>query len=116
MDLDKQFDYTTFHKEILQIQMSFYKNANIINNIQGKNQPLSLRSDISKGMWNVTNLRNENFWCLSYSCYIRAPLCSINRKEKLPFFGLFFILSYKYLNFEYVPVFDKMNALWINIY
>lgn len=43
MDLDKQFDYITFHKEILQIQMSFYKNANILNNIQEKNQPLSLR-------------------------------------------------------------------------
>jgi len=43
VDLDKQFDYITFHKEILQIQMSFYKNANILNNIQEKNQPLSLR-------------------------------------------------------------------------
>lgn len=32
-----------FHKEIQQIQMSFYKNANILNNIQEKNQPLSLR-------------------------------------------------------------------------
>lgn len=41
--MDKQFDYITFHKEIQQIQMSFYKNANILNNIQEKNQPLSLR-------------------------------------------------------------------------
>lgn len=43
MDLDKQFDYIAFHREILQIQMSFYKNANVLNNIQEKTQPLSLR-------------------------------------------------------------------------
>lgn len=95
--MDKQFDYITFHKEILHIQISFYKSASILNKIQGKNKLLPLRRHFQMKV----NCNIFMAWKILMS-FIQLLFCSVSRKAMFIFLfdNITFTLPYKYLNLQ----------------
>lgn len=99
--MDKQFDYITFHKEILQIQISFYKNTNILNKIQEKNKLLSLRRHFQMQV-NCKKFKAQKLLMSFTQLLCKSSIFSISRKTMFIFLfdNITFILPYKYLNLQ----------------